>query len=159
MNKQSQIVGVIGLVVTVASLYAGMKYGQTSVPMLQGGVGNFQSMTPEQRAQFAQGRGGRGMSAGQNSGGFSNGEIISKDYTSITVKLRDGGSKIIFLSGTTEVSAFTAATKDALEIGKTVMIMGKANSDGSLTAQTIQVRPAMPPVNINLNSASATPNL
>ena len=134
MYKQTKIAGVVGLAVTVMAFYGGMKYGQVGSSNLQSAGVNFQN---SQRQQFGAARGARGG----NGGGVTAGEILSKDDKSITVKLRDGGSKIVFLSGATEVSAFTAATPDALEVGKTVMVSGKQNSDGTVTAQTIQVRP------------------
>ena len=76
---------------------------------------------------------------------FLAGEVIAKDATSITVKMRDGSSKIVFYSETTEFSKFVSGVSTDLGVGKMVMIGGKTNSDGSITAQTIQIRPSPSP--------------
>ncbi|MCL5090523.1 MAG: DUF5666 domain-containing protein, partial [Patescibacteria group bacterium] len=69
------------------------------------------------------------------------GEIISSDDKSITVKLNDGSSKIVFFSEKTEYVKSATAAKSDLKSGNTVMIMGSTNSDGSITAQNIQINP------------------
>jgi len=85
-----------------------------------------------------------GMTGGQNQGGkdFSDGEIISKDDKSLTVKTRDGGSKIVYFSAETRIGKTTEGTIADLAIGQQLMVNGKSNSDGSLTADNIQIRPA-----------------
>lgn len=78
--------------------------------------------------------------------GFISGEIIQKDEKSLTVKLRDGGSKIIIFPENVEVGKFVTGSIKDLEIGKSVTINGKTNVDGSLTAQSIQIRPQLSPL-------------
>jgi len=130
---------VIGVVLIVGAFFGGRQVGKGS------GSVNSANMTAEQRQVLFQ-NGGRtgGNRAGGANGGFLNGDIIVKDTQSITIKMRDGSSKIVFFSPTTEVSKFAAGTATDLEVGKTVSVNGKANPDGSETATTIQVRPPMP---------------
>lgn len=67
------------------------------------------------------------------------GEILSQDDKSITVKVSDGGSKIIFINDMTKISKSTTATKADLKIGEKITIFGPENSDGSVTADNIQL--------------------
>lgn len=71
----------------------------------------------------------------------SSGEVTAKDNQSLTLKLADGSAKIVFYSASTTVSQFQASSVDDLSIGTSVMISGKTNDDGSITASMIQVRP------------------
>lgn len=124
----------LGAVVVVGALafFGGMKYGQANAR------GNFQANIA---GGFRTGVTGRAPGANAD---FINGDIIAKDNQSITIKMRDGNSKIILYSSSTEVSKFDAGTANDLLVGKTISITGTANTDGSLTAKTIQVRPPMP---------------
>jgi len=69
------------------------------------------------------------------------GQIINQDDKSITVKLQDGSSKIVLLPGDETVSKTDAGSKADLKTGINVAVFGTENSDGSLTAQNIQINP------------------
>ena len=144
--KNKMLIGFIIAVVIVGagSFYGGMIYGKG-----KGGLQNFSAQRQIFDANGGGGalRNGSGQARGGNrmaGGGFVNGDIISKDDKSITIKSADGGSKIVFLSETTQIMKSAAGLASDLEMGKNVMITGTANSDGSLTAQSIQLRPVTP---------------
>lgn len=98
--------------------------------------------------QFGQGAGGRGFN-GRNLNGFVSGTILSKDDTSITVKLGMGadnasstGSRIVILGSATQVGKFVEGSAADLAVGSSVSVTGTPNADGSITAQQIMIRPA-----------------
>ena len=153
MQKKIIIVLAV-LLVGSGAFYGGMKYAQGKTPTNVGrsgmGMGNFANLTPEERQarlqQFgATGMGGNRGTRGPNGagGGFSGGEIIAKDDKSITIKLQDGGSKIVFLSASTTVMKAITGSPADLTVGTQVSAGGSANSDGSITAQSIQIRQKM----------------
>jgi len=72
-----------------------------------------------------------------------NGEIIEKDDKSITVKLVDGQTKIAFVNEKTAVRKTQDGSISDLKIGEKVMVMGTDNSDGSMSAQNIQLNPTV----------------
>ncbi|MGB9883310.1 MAG: hypothetical protein ACPLRN_02230 [Microgenomates group bacterium] len=67
------------------------------------------------------------------------GQIIKKDADSITVKVQDGSSKIVFLSEKTNIGKTSKATVDDLRENENVFVVGVQNQDGSITAQNIQI--------------------
>ena len=128
------IAGVI--IVGGGAFYAGTKYaGVSRIPS-----GNF---TGQMRGN-QNGVIGVGMRGGQGLGGVTIGEIISKDDASITVKLPDGGSKIIFITDKTAVTKNTAGSVADLVVKENVVVNGSANSDGSINAQAIQLGSNVP---------------
>jgi hypothetical protein len=102
---------------------------------------NFRNLSPEQRQGFLQQVGGSGVRQGSRAGGMVAGEVLKKDTTSITVKLRDGGSKIILFSDATEIEKMEKGSIAEIQAQQYVVIAGEQNSDGIISAKSIQVRP------------------
>lgn len=127
MKNQAIITVLFLIIVGGGAFFAGMKYQQSKRPSFTRQFGNVQGM-----------RGGQG-----NRQGFRpvNGEIIGSDDKSITVKLQDGSSKIVLLSDKTEINKAATAAKEDLKTGEQVAVFGTENSDGSVTAQNIQLNP------------------
>lgn len=123
------IIVVVALAVGAGGFFAGMKYQQSKGPA--GRFGNFQ--------------GARNGNFGQRGQGFRpvNGEIISSDDKSITVKLQDGSSKIVLITDTTSINKSSEGSKSDLKTGEKVAVFGTENSDGSVTAQNIQLNPIL----------------
>lgn len=120
------------------AFYGGMKYAQVKN---LGGSANFANLTSEQRQQRAQQMGGvRRTGSNVQGANFTSGDVISKDDKSVTIKMQNNGSKIVFYSSSTPIKKSVDGAASDLEIGKQVMISGSQNSDGSITAQNIQIR-------------------
>lgn len=117
-----------------AGFFGGMKYQQSKRVLFNGQFGGME----------------RGAFRNQMQNGGSrmafrpvNGEIISIDEKSVTVKLQDGSSKIIILSETTNINKAETAEKKDLTVGTAIAVFGEVNSDGSITAQNIQLNPIL----------------
>ncbi|OGH91917.1 MAG: hypothetical protein A2534_00285 [Candidatus Magasanikbacteria bacterium RIFOXYD2_FULL_39_9] len=142
MKKILPVFVVLLVLVGGGSFYGGMKYSDSkrvsrfSADMAGGG--NF-------RAGNIMGGGAprsTGMAGGNARGvGFATGEILSKDDSSLTIKLRDGGSQIIFFSTSTQIMKSSAGSMGDLIVGESITVNGSTNQDGSVTAQSIQLRP------------------
>ena len=145
MSNKKYFWVVVGVVVLAGVFYTGMSYGKG-------------------QASVTQNTGGRNFAGGQrngrNGGGFIGGQIIAKDANSITVELRalsqDGssvgaqtgtpvsnqGSKIVFYTDKTTVMKTADGSIADLAIGEQVSVTGTPNTDGSVNAQSVQIRPA-----------------
>ncbi len=128
--KTANILAVVLLLVGLgAGFFAGMQYQKN------------------QRSGFAQNSAQAGNQSGRRFNGQNSsnrpvaGQIIASDDKSITVKLADGSSKIVLVSDSTQINKAATATKADLKVGQTVSAFGSVNSDGSVTAQNIQLNP------------------
>lgn len=133
--KSKNLIIVILILVLVAggSFFAGTKYQQRRR------VNSFRQDGGQFFGQM--GRGGGQFQGNRVAFRPVNGEIISSDDKSITVKLVDGSSKIILISDKTQINKADTAILADLKTGEKVAIFGQENSDGSITAQNIQLNP------------------
>jgi hypothetical protein len=134
-NQQIIIPILVAIVVGAAAFFGGMQYAKAQNP--QGQQAN--------RGGFG-GRGGaggfpRGSGTRGGNGGGVVGQILSADNNTLTVKLQDGSSKIVVLPENVMINKMAPAAKTDLTTGTNVAIFGSTNSDGSVTAQNVQVNP------------------
>ena len=134
MNKKIVIYLLFGVILAGGGFFGGMTYQKSKVPSFGDGIKNGAMGTPP-----------TGMGAarnGQSGGGDNSGEITSKDDESITIKLSTGSTKTIYYSDSTKVAKSEDGSKDDLSVGTTINAMGTSNSDGSVSAQIIQIQTA-----------------
>jgi Cu/Ag efflux protein CusF len=130
-NKNTMIIVVVVLVIIAAAggFFGGIMYQKNQTSALGAtGRGNYAT-------RFGQ--------SGQSTASLRpvRGQILSMDANSLTVKLSNGSTEIVVLSSST---AFVQSTKAALsdvKTGDTVNVVGTQNSDGSVTAQDVQINP------------------
>jgi hypothetical protein len=141
------IIVVVAIIVGTGAFFGGTAYEKNSLSKqgllrsANGGPGAASQQGRQGGRSFGGAQGGNGAPNGAN-GSFVTGDVISKDDKSITVKTRDGGSKIVFFSDSTTVGESISGSSADLSNGQQVMVSGKTNSDGTLTADNIQIRPA-----------------
>ncbi len=147
---------IVGVVLAVVGFGGGMMFqkSQDSLKGLSGtelqkkmsslGLGTTGTATTGARningRTFGTGFPGGGNFAGR--GGLVSGEIVSADANSITVKESTGSTKVVYYTSTTTVDKTVAGASSDLTVGQTVTTNGTANTDGSVAATTIQIRPA-----------------
>lgn len=154
MNSRSWVVvAVVAAVVGAAAFYGGMLYGESKPPSAEAAMEKMRSLTPaEAAAAFQsggfpggpgglQGADGTAVGGGRGTGGgFINGDVVSADAESITVKLADGSTKIVFFSDSTSIVKSTEGSASDLATGTGIVVTGTTNGDGSVTAERIQIR-------------------
>ena len=148
MKKNTIISIIVVIVVGAAAFYGGMLYGKSS------------ASTASPTAAAYRGANGafRGTAGAANRGAM--GQILSVDATSITVSVASGGSKLILYSPSTKISKTVNGVATDLTVGTNIVATGTTNSDGSVSATDIQIRPAGAPLGApgaNSNGNAPTP--
>lgn len=128
--KNNYLMVVVAIVVGLGGFYGGMKYQKSKTPEFARNLPeNFEQMRGQMEHRF---NGSSGLTTVR-------GEIISMDDSSITVKLTDNSSKIVILADSTGINKSEEGSIKDLNEGIEVMVIGQTNSDGSVTAQNIQI--------------------
>lgn len=137
-QKTIGIIIVVAVIIGGVAFWSGMKYQQSKKPAFgMGPAGQFSIDRSNAN--------GNGTAERANLSRATIGDVLTKDDSSITIKLSDGSSKIILYSPTTVVNKMATGSVDDITVGESVTVMGTTNTDGSLTAQNIQIRPVQPP--------------
>ena len=125
MNNKILLVIVI-IVVAAVAFYGGTVYQKSQV-LSFGGQSNL-------ARRF-------GQVQGQNNQNFRpvRGEVLDKDNNSLTVKLADGSTKLVILSTGTTYHKSSAASASDVKSGEQIQVFGTQNSNGSVTAQNVQL--------------------
>ncbi len=132
MNNSRILISIIvtALLVGAGSFFGGVQHQKSQEPT----AGDFQAM----RGQFRSGEIPQGVvQSGQ--GKPVSGEIIRSDEESITVKLADGSSRIIFVGEEAQINKSAPGVRDDLIEGAQVFVTGTENPDGSITATSVQI--------------------
>lgn len=131
INKNLFIsVAITAVVAGGAGYYVGAKTGATATASARG------------QMMGGQGMGRGGFARGGANGNVVSGEVVTMSDTSLTVKTREGSSRVVLLTGGTKVAKQVDGVKTDVKQGLNVMIIGTQNGDGSVTAETVQIRPA-----------------
>src|SRR6185503_11265059 len=115
MKNKKVLGGIVAVLLIGVGFGGGFAFAKSQSPR------GFGSFTVNGQAVSFNGRGGAAGGAmfrtGAN-GGFSTGEIISKDANGITIKMQDGSSKIVLVGGSTQIAKQAAGTLDDLTVGQ-----------------------------------------
>jgi hypothetical protein len=136
------VVAVVVIAVGVGGFFGG-RAGGGAAPTPAEAMKVLQNLTDAQRQALAQSGGtgtqtGAPSMAGGPSGNMTSGSIVSCDANSMVVKLSDGSTKLVIFSGSTAISVSKTGSSTDLTAGQEVRVSGTTNSDGSITATSIQ---------------------
>lgn len=139
MKKDLPIFIIVLVIISSATFFIGTKVSGPK-DLRSGFIGG--DVPSFDRGSMMSGNAGYGLQNRKTGslGGMISGEILSKDDSGVTIKLRNGGSKIVFISDSTIISKSVVGTKDDVIVGNDISVVGKTNTDGSIGATTIDIR-------------------
>jgi len=128
------IAAIVGLIAASGGFIGGIKYQQNKR------VNQMPTFMTNTQGRMG---GSANTMTGTNRNGFRpvSGEVIKIDDNSMTVKLKDGSSKIVLLTTTSLINKAELGTKEDIKNGTQVAVFGSQNADGSVIAQNIQINP------------------
>jgi uncharacterized protein DUF5666 len=129
MKNKGILIGSIAVILAIGvGFFAGMQYQKTSRPF--GRIYGTQN-------------GGMMRRFGQNGQNFRpvRGQVLSLGNNTMTVKLPNGNSEIVILSGSTQYMKSVSAAASDVKTGDTILVVGTQNADGSVTATDVQINP------------------
>ena len=120
-----------------------------------GGMTYAASQTPTAASRFA-GAGGAAFAGRTGAAGFAGaagggtvGTVIAIGSGTFTVQLPSStsttattGTKLVLVDSATEIDELESVPVSNIQVGQSVTVAGTANSDGSVTASSVMIRPA-----------------
>jgi len=138
MNKNLPLIAIAAIIIIGGlAFFGGLKYGEGKAS-----ASNQVAGQPFNGGQVAGANNGTVRGAGRARGGLTSGQITNVQGDNITLQMSDGTTKTVSLSASTVISKLATTTTADLSVGETVSVTGAAASDGSVAAQSIQIRPA-----------------
>ncbi|HVW82933.1 MAG TPA: DUF5666 domain-containing protein [Candidatus Paceibacterota bacterium] len=133
MNKNLIVTGAVALIVGAGLGY----FGSTAFAKAPARGAAFAARGSFTASSSAFARGGN-----QAAGAVLAGTVAAKDAGSITLDTRDGSSHVVLLTPATAVEKTVAGSLADIAVGSAVSVTGSTNSDGSLSASAVELRPA-----------------
>ena len=125
---KNKIIAVVVLIVVAGGAYY---FG------VQNGTSSAAAVATATRSSFTRNAGARAGGVGAVAG-----QVVSVDTNSLSISLAGGSSQVIFFTSTTPVAKTVSGSISDLKVGTNISVTGTANSDGSESATSIQIRPA-----------------
>lgn len=138
----------ISVLVLILGFLGGMQYQKSQLVKNNQGmfIGNTQNMrnfsgnnTGVRTQRTSSMTGNFNSTMPKNNNGLIIGEISSVDDNTITIKTKDGSSKIIIYSTNTNINKSTQGEKEDLKTGVNINVFGKSESNGTVSANNIQI--------------------
>lgn len=133
---------ILVVVIAAAAFWGGVTYQKSKTPSFAGARAGANGGYGRRFGSSGAG-GGFGGASGASGMMPVSGQIVSNGNNTITVKLSDGSSKIVDLTSKTKINKTTQGTVSDLTTGQQVTAFGSTNSDGSITAQAVNLGNSM----------------